>query len=481
VKRFVGVAVVIVVSGLVNVGWAAAQTVSAPLDVTNSQFAGNEESLGMSPDGSVLAGAWNDWHYNDGCGFSYSTNAGASWAPESFVPGFTAFTNDPNVPGLNPKFTVAGDPSVVFNPKFGDFDVVCQAFGSATGNQIQLLATTFDPAKVTDPTDTNGSYGLAAWRLPASVITTGTSNGSIKGSNGQFPDHESIAVDTHPSSPYYGRIYVGWAEFNGSGRAPIQIAYSDDNGASWTGPITVSNSNDQFDQDARPSVAPNGDVFMTWINGPNETSLKDNVAMANMSHTGGTTWGKDVTAAPIPGAYSGLPNSLYRDFSDVWSTTDSTGRLVVVYGDESTGVPQVWTTHALQADSLAGGFASAFRVDPTNEVQFFPWLSAAPSNGRVDLIFYDRSCDPIADTLNCVTESSTSNGGATWSTVPVTTTGFDGDKFQACLEFVQPSNCGDYFLGDYIAVASTDKEAQMLWTGDGPQAQDVFSAHVKFP
>jgi hypothetical protein len=478
VKR-IACAVVVVAAALFNVSWAAAQTVSNPLDVTNSQFAGNEESLGVSPDGSLLAGAWNDWHHNDGCGFSYSTNGGARWAPESFVPGFTSLTNDPNVAGLNPKFTVAGDPSVVYNPKFGDFDVVCQAFGSATGNQIQLLATTFDPAKVTDPSNTNGSYGLAAWRLPAAVITTGSSNGSIKGSNGQLPDHESIAVDTHPSSPHYGRIYVGFAEFNGSGRAPIQVAYSDDNGATWTGPVTVSDSNNQFDQDARPSVAPNGDVFMTWINGPNETSLNNNVAMADVSHTGGASWGTDVTVAPIPGAYSGLPNSLYRDSSDVWSTTDSTGRLIVVYGDQSTGVPQVWTTHALRADSL-GGFASPFRVDPTNQVQFFPWLSAAPTNGRVDLIFYDRSCDPRADTLNCVTESSSSDGGATWSTVPVTKTGFDGDKFQTCVAFLQPSNCGDFFLGDYIAIASTDNQAQMLWTGDGPQAQDVFSAHVTF-
>jgi hypothetical protein len=478
-KLVAGAAVLIAIA-LANVSSAAAQTVSAPLNVTNSQFAGNEESLGMSPDGTLLAGAWNDWHYNDGCGFSYSTNGGARWAPESFVPGFTKFTNDPNVAGLNSKFTIAGDPSVVYNPKFGDFDVVCQAFGTASGNQIQLLATTFNPAKVTAPADTNDSYGLAAWRLPASVITTGTSNGSIKGSNGKFPDHESIVVDTHPSSPHYGRIYVGWAEFNGSGRAPIQIAYSDDDGATWTGPITVSDSNNQFDQDARPSVAPNGDVYVTWINGPNETSLNNNVAMADISRTGGATWGTDVTVAPIPGAYSGLPNSLYRDSSDVWSTSDSTGRLIVAYSDNSTGVPQIWTTHGLHPDSLSG-FAPAFRVDPTNQVQFFPWLSAAPTSRRVDLIFYDRSCDPAGDTLNCVTESSTTDGGASWSTVPVTTTGFDGDKFQACLAFVQQPNCGDYFLGDYIAVASTDTEAQMLWTGDGPRAQDVFSAHIKFP
>ena len=469
-----------VVAAVLVAGPAAAQTVSAPLNVTQSRFAANEESLGMSPDGSLLAGAWNDWHYNDGCGFSFSTDGGTTWAPESFVPGLTQFTNDPSVPGLNQKFATAGDPSVVYNPKFKQFDVVCQAFGTATGNQIQLLATTFDAGKVVNSGDTNGSYGLAAWRLPASVITTGSSNGSIKGSNGQFPDHESVAVDANRSSPHYGRIYVGFAEFNGSGRSPIDIAYSDDNGATWTGPVRVSDSNDQFDQDARPSVAPNGDVLMTWINGPNEKSLKDNVAMADISHDGGATWGADATVAPIPGSFTSLPNALYRGSSDVWSTTDSNGRLVVVYTDNSTGVPQVWTAHALHPDSVTG-FSPAFRVDPTAETQFFPWLSASPHTGRVDLVFYDRSCDPATDTLNCVTESSTTDGGASWSTVPVTKVGFDGDRFGACLEFVDPPGCQTYFLGDYIAIASTDTKAQMLWTANGPHALDVFSGRVTFP
>src|SRR5438105_3269726 len=120
----------------------AATGVSTPVNVTNSQFAANEESLGMNAAGTVLAGAWNDWHYNDGCGFSYSTDGGTTWAPETFVPGMTSFTNDPNVPGTG-TFAIAGDPAVAYNPKFGQLDVVCQAFGKQAG-QIQLLATTFD-------------------------------------------------------------------------------------------------------------------------------------------------------------------------------------------------------------------------------------------------------------------------------------------------------------------------------------------------
>src|SRR6266705_3744141 len=75
---------------------AGAAVLSSPVQVTDDQFAANEESLGMDQSGQLLMGMWNDWHSNDGCGISYSTNAGASWAPESFAPGFTFFTNDPS-------------------------------------------------------------------------------------------------------------------------------------------------------------------------------------------------------------------------------------------------------------------------------------------------------------------------------------------------------------------------------------------------
>ena len=126
---------------------AGAASVSSPVLVTDDQFAANEESLGMDPSGQLLMGAWNDWHYNDGCGISYSTDGGNTWAPESFAPGFTFFTNDPSVPGSGP-FAVAGDPAVVYNPKSGLFDVVCQSFGGLKAGQIQLLATTFDVTSV---------------------------------------------------------------------------------------------------------------------------------------------------------------------------------------------------------------------------------------------------------------------------------------------------------------------------------------------
>ncbi len=414
-----------IIAALTVVVSASAATVSAPLNVTNSQFAANEESLGMDATGTLLASAWNDWHYNDGCGFSYSTDGGSTWAPQSFAP-FTSFTNDPNVPGAG-RFPIAGDPVVVWNPAFKTFDVVCQSFGLKAA-QVNLQATTFDPAKANAGANVNFSYGAAVGGAPAwsgvTAITSGTANGSQKGSNGKFPDHEAGIVDTGAGAGHhYGRIYIAWAEFNGSGRSPIDIAYSDDNGATWTGPIRVSDAGHQFDQDATPRVGPDGAVYVSFINGPNEKSLTSNTAMIAKSVDGGNTWSQSNIAALIPAPAASIPNALYRGGSDVTSTVDPrTGNVIVVYGDASTGKLNNYAVHTLTPGVLSS-FSAPVRIKASGSTEFFPWLTAAP-NGRIDLAYYDRTCD-ANDVLVCVTLSSSTDDGSTWSSTAITTTGFD--------------------------------------------------------
>lgn len=454
---------------------AAAGPATTTVDVTHDQHADNEEALGMNHDGTQLAAAWNDYDYNDGCGFSYSTDGGSSWAPRTFVPGLTAFTNDPSVPGTG-AFAAAGDPAVAFDPRSGRFDVVCQAFGGQHGGQIELLATTFDPAMADPALGENSSYGRRAWTTPVAV-TTGTSNGSQKGSNGNFPDHESIAVDPGGTGLYHhvGRLYVTWAEFDGSGRSPIQLAYSDDDGASWTGPVLVSRHPYDFGQDARPVVGPDGTVYVTWTAGPNEKSTKSNVIAAATSTTGGATWSANHVVAGVVAPITGLlPNSSYRVFTDAAPAVDEvSGQLVVAYNDAASGASNVYVTHTALAGDLSS-WTTPLRVKPSGQEQFFPWTASAP-NGRVDLVFYDRSCDP-KDTLDCVTLSSSSDGGASWSSTSLLSSGFDGDHYQACLAYVQPPNCGVYFLGDYIALASVNSGAVAMYTGNGPASMDVFAS-----
>jgi hypothetical protein len=466
-------ACVLLIAGMVP-AWAA---VSTPVNVTHDVWANNEPSLGMDPTGTLLAGSWNDWEYNDGCGFSYSTDGGATWAPETFVPGLTQFTNDPEIPGTG-RFIVAGDPSVVWNPKSGVFDVVCLAFGTKSGNQAQLLSTTFDTSKADPAAGENESYGADAWTTPV-VVPAGTSKGSFKGSNGSFPDHEQIFVDTVDApGHHYGRLFVTWAHFSGSGRSPIRISYSDDDGKTWTGPIHITTAEHKFDQDAHGTIAPNGDVYVSFITGPNEKSLKKVYAAVAKSSNGGNTWSQTHLAAPLPGAYDQIANADYRGFSDVSSSVDqATGKLVVTYSDTASGAANIWSVHQTTAGDPSV-WSVPIRVNPGPGWQFFPWMYPAP-NGRIDLVYYDRTCD-AADKLICVTLSSTSDSGETWSSLSLLDTPFDGDTFSTCLAFVQEPDCGRHFIGDYINVASTNSVARVLYTGNGPDALDIFSVSASF-
>lgn len=54
-------------------------------------------------------------------------------------------------------------------------------------------------------------------------------------------------------------------------------------------------------------------------------------------------------------------------------------------------------------------------------------------------------------------------------------------NFHACPTPGDPDACGRSFLGDYIAVASTNAKAQALWTGNGAHGMDVFSGRATFP
>ncbi len=370
---------------------------------------------------------------------------------------------------------------MVFNPGFGTFVVVCQAFvGTSANVKINLLATTFDPAKADPNANENASYVGAQnpWTGPV-AITTGISNGTQKGSNGQFPDHEAVTVDagTRPGH-HFGRIYVAWAEFNGSGRSPIDLAFSDDNGAIWTGPVRVSDVGHKFDQDAHPIVGPDGTVYVSFITAPNEVSQVNNFAAIAASTDGGLSFGPTQIVAPVISPVPGLlPNSHYRVFSDVISGVSPSGIVTVVFNDRRNGHSNVFSVHNLVAGDLTA-WSKPVAVTASDKEQFFPWLVSTAS-GRLDLVFYDRTPDPT-NTLNFVTYAASFDDGTSWSTTAATRTGFDGDQFQACLAFVQPSNCGVFFLGDYISVVSTDAAAHLLYTFNGKQAQDVFDANIAF-
>src|SRR5256885_5477887 len=253
------------------------------VDASRDQTSQNETPLAVNPRNplNLITGA-NDWNLNFGCAVNATFDGGKTWTPtvpNGFIPGVTNLTNDPNVPGTG-LFDAGGDPAVAFGPD-GTAYFVCQAFNLTSPFQIALL--------VSRSTD-GGRTWLDGAKDKLTQVTTWNGNGKSKGSNGQFPDHESIYVDRSPSSPFFGSIYVSWVQFDGfSGtHSPVQVAASRDGARTFSTPVKVSAGNVRNNQDARIVSAPDGTLFLTFDNGVQ--GGKGTVMYVSSSKDGGATW-----------------------------------------------------------------------------------------------------------------------------------------------------------------------------------------------
>ncbi len=423
------------------------------VDVTRDLEAQNESPLAANPlnQDNLLTGN-NDFNLNDGCGFNVSFDGGRTWTPtlpNGFVPGLTRFTNDPSVPGAG-VYDVAGDPAVAFG-RDGTAYFACQAFNVTPPFQIALFVSRSTDGGLTWPDGINTK--------PVQV-STWTGNGKAKGSEGQFPDHESIAVDTNPHSRsrFSRSVYVTWVQFNGLIHSPVQVAFSRDGGQHFSLPVKVTQGPIRNNQDARIVIGPDGTLYLTFDNG-----LQGNKGTANfvaVSHDGGETWSDPVLFALYNDAVCLFPPFCFNISGGAFRGPGSypapafdrvSGRLDVAYADIDTDRrAKIFFTSAL-ADQVTdpAQWSTPVAVAPGTGDRFGAELSAA-ANGRLDLSFYDRSYSGNA--LVDVTYATSSDGGTTWTTARVTNSGFD------------PSQ-GFPFIGDYNGIVSLSGHAGMVWTG----------------
>src|SRR4029450_3035384 len=119
-------------------------------------------------------------------------------------------------------------------------------------------------------------------------------------------DRESGYADNNPASPFFGRMYVSWNDFNVGGGA-LFVTYSSDNGNTWHSPISV---NPGFVRDVQiTGDKVTGDVYIAAMN---ENGGNANFNRANKiyrSTDGGNTWTNTYTGPTFRGP--GRGNSGY--------------------------------------------------------------------------------------------------------------------------------------------------------------------------
>lgn len=438
------------------------------VDVSRDTTAQNETPIAANPlnSSNLLTGA-NDWNFNDGCAVNASFDGGRTWTatlPDGFIPGVTRFTNDPSVPGTG-LFDAGGDPAVAFGPD-GTAYFVCQAFNFTSPFQINLL--------LSRSSDGGRTWLAGGPAQPLTVVASWTGNGKTKGSNGQFTDHEALLIDRSPASPFFGSIYVTWAQFNGNGtHSPVLVAVSRDGGRSFSAPINVTAGPVRNNQDQRIVTAPDGTLFLTFDNG-----LQGGKGTANyvaMSGDGGATWSTpfafyaytdpvcifpsfcfNIPVGPSGTAFRG-PGSYPAPAFDA-----TRGRLDVVFADIVNGLGRIFFTSAAANDLTH--WSAPVEIGTASGDRFGAEIAVAP-NGRIDVMFDDRSYSGNA--LVDVTYASSVDGGTTWTTTRVTSSGFDPGA-SGVPDASSPTGIRP-FIGDYNGIASLSDRAVLTWTGVAPK------------
>ncbi|MFP5284833.1 MAG: sialidase family protein, partial [Thermoanaerobaculia bacterium] len=351
--------------------------VNNPAGESGAAVTQSETSLAHNPVTGTVCSAFNDSgeFYGGGggfTGFARSLDGGRTWQDNGAVGGISM-----------------GDPSLVWRRADGYFYLGTLESGG----------------------------GLAIWISTDDCQTfrhlaTPTTGGD---------DKEILAVDNNPASPNYGNIYMVWTDF-GLGGAPIRAMRSADGGVTWSAPVTLSSGGTV--QGAWPAVAPNGDVYVAWLQYASWPSGNITVQVSR-STNGGLSY--TPVTSPLSNAVSprdsaassscGRPalRGNLRYLASPQIAVDSSGVLHVVYSFDPDGfnTGDVVNVYYRRSTNSGASWSTQVRLndDTTTRDQFFPTIQVQGST--VMAAWYDRRND--SNNLQVDYYKRISNdGGLTW-------------------------------------------------------------------
>jgi hypothetical protein len=312
-----------------------------------------------------------------------------------------------------------------------------------------------------------------SWSNP--VEATSTNNKSA------FDDHDWIAVDHSPTSPYFGRIYVFWAVFcfscSGNGNVKLYLSHSDDEGRSWSTAVQVGAANNNtaqgFRETGQMAVASDGTVEAFWTENADSKGKYPDTQVVATSKDGGATFSAPISIAtltdyPLTGTpfdvvdlFNRVPGMSARvDCYPHPAADPSSSRVYVVWCDFSGGHGVVKA--AVSSDGLSWTSLGTIAQIPGSN-SFFPAASVSPT-GVLSVAFDALTAPPADDPWQTGTQTydtyyTESPAGGTAFTAPIrvstASSNPDGSAYNDLTE---------QFIGDYIGIASGPTSAYLVWT-----------------
>jgi len=274
-----------------------------------------------------------------------------------------------------------------------------------------------------------------------------------------FEDKPFIVAD-NTKSKYAGNLYIGWTRWR-IADSQMVLSRSTDDGKTWSTPIEI---------DAHPGlprddngaaegfsgvVGPDGTLYAIWS--------QDDAIMLTTSRDGGKTFSHARAAihtAPIMYAIQTLERA--NGFPQI-AIDPKSKRLYISWSDYRNGDLDVFLS---TSDNGGKKWSEPVRVN--NDLvhdgveQFFQWLAVDPTEGSVDVLFYDRRRDPQNIKQTVVLARST-DGGHSFNNYAWTD---------------EPFEASSVFFGDYTGLAAYGGRVYGIWT-EKPAAPPEPTADAK--
>jgi len=296
-------------------------------------------------------------------------------------------------------------------------------------------------------------------------------------------DKDWLVVDTQPTSPFYGRVYVFWTAFlsGSSGQitgVPQVVRWSGDHGRHWSAthrvtPKTASTQNSQ------PMIRPDGtltDVYMSFgggvgggpnaivrEHGPGPATQPSGVTLvARTSRDGGATWS---AAARVVANVGGGPADIRCCLPS--STADPvTGRLYTVWLGNGPG-----SRDPVRLSTSTDGrhWSAPVQVTPDRSATIqHVNVDVTAHGGKVFVSYGTRNTAVASGNLVQQQVSSSTNGGKTFA--PAMSLGPASNLRFAAV-------AGAKFPGDYIGSSATAKRLTLVWCVSSRPANPVRVYH----
>ena len=354
-------------------------------------------------------------------------------------------------PRTQSGFDFGSDPTIAFdangNAYYGYIIVFFSGGGSINGTAMAVARST---------------NGGASWTATYFAPQTG---------EGQFNDKPMITVDT-TNGPHRGRVYIAWDNATGNSSSDkngnnIVVSYSDDGGATFSAPTSVSGpfTGRTGGIGADPYVAPDGTLHVAWQD-------YAHFVIADASSTDGGATFSPPSVISLVGGFEFDPAAQASRGALVYPACGAyRSSLYCSYMNDT---PHGTTVYV--AKSTDGGSNWSSKPMPAGGDQFNQWLAVDPTNGSVNVAYYDTATE--GNTATTYTLARSTDGGSTYTASPIANATTD----ESCCA---PSvNSGNQY-GDYEGIAAYGGIVRPVWT-DRRQAvidlglrEEVFTATLR--